>query len=101
MRLCPAERLQQCINLTKFMNNKKDKLFELENSPLEIEAMIVDKPEIIMNPDRKMEFRGDMMTINQNTKLYESYNLDDILYIYPDNLRFMIEKIDDHLVEIG
>lgn len=62
---------------------------------------MIDKPDIIMNLDKKMEFRGDMMTINQNTQLLESHNLDDILYIYPDNLRFMIEKIDDHLVEIG
>ena len=52
--------------------------------------MIIDKPDIMINTDKKIEFRGDMMAINQNTKLFESCNIDDILYIYPDNLRFMI-----------
>ena len=54
-----------------------------------------------MNPQTKPEYKGDMMMINANTKLLEPGNLNDILYVYPETLRNMVERVDSLLVEIG
>lgn len=70
MRLSPYDRLKESKSIIKYINNKED-LFEIENEPMDINAMILPRPSILMNPQSKPEYKGDMMMINSNTKLLE------------------------------
>ena len=41
------------------------------------------------------------MVIGNKTRLFEAGKIGEILYVYPENLKFMIERVDDQIVEIG
>lgn len=47
-------------------------MFETESKPLAIESMKIKKPYIKMKEGYELQYRGDMMNINNNTKIFET-----------------------------
>ena len=71
MRLSPSARLADSKKMVNIIN-KKENLFTLNENPSMIDAMILPRPEISLNKDAEVEYRGDMMVIGNKTKLFEA-----------------------------
>lgn len=72
MRLEPSNRFLKTVEIVKNLNSLKGKMFETESKPLAIESMKIKKPYIKMKEGYELQYRGDMMNINNNTKIFET-----------------------------
>lgn len=92
MKLLPEERITECQRLVQILN-KNEKVFKIEENPLQIRTSILPRPRIMFDHElEESEFRGDTFVINNHTKLLEPGKIIDLLIVFPSFGKNMMER---------